>query len=339
MKPLLSICIPTANRPRYIKKAIDSIVSQKSFVEGKVEVVVSDNSGINSDTRDVLKDYTKRYDSVRYYNNDKSSSTENYCRALRLGTGLYRKLINDTVYFDKYSLDDMVCLIETNQDERPVILWKIYHRIGKDYVSTSNFEEVMRTISYYSTWIAEYGIWEDEEEDILFDYNSNRDNYITRFMHYDDADLLAKKRESIGDITDDQFWHFRYLRKSFEHRGNAVIVDCASRWLGESPLKKYGKGVMKWCFYDYYLDILNEFKNEGYLSQECVDNLERDIGFSFFVNFMVDFEFPNSNIEYDSTDTFIQDILDEYRNKDYFDELYTYYRLKRQQRIEELNHN
>ena len=141
----------------------------------------------------------------------------------------------------------------------------------------------------------------------------------------------------IGDVTEDTFWHLRYMKKMFEKKGKAIVVDSGSNWAGQYAPKTYGKGIMKWCFYDYYMDILKEFCQKGLISQQCVDDLERDLGFSFFVDYLVDFEFPTYNIKYDPEDNFIEDVLSEYRDKDYFNELYDYYQLRRQKMIERLS--
>ena len=44
MQPLVSICIPTYNRAECLKETIESIICQPEFLEGKVEIVVSDNA-------------------------------------------------------------------------------------------------------------------------------------------------------------------------------------------------------------------------------------------------------------------------------------------------------
>ncbi len=337
-EPVLSICIPTSNRADYLDKCINSIVIQQPYMEGKVEIVISDNSD-NDDSLVVFEKYKNKYNNICYFKNEKNIGALNYAHALARGTGLYRKLSNDTIIYNHRSLTDMVYTVEQYMDEKPVLLWTVYHRADKDFVKTSVFETVMRTMSYYSTAIFAYGIWFDEAEGVIADCEAAKKEYQKRFRSKREDDIVAQRRFPITDIAVDTFWHLRYMKKQFAFRKTAVIVDSARNWTSMSPPKKYDRGVMKWFFYDYYMDILRQYESESLISKQCVEDLERDVGFSFFVKFMIDFEFPNSNIEYDPTDTFIQDILDEYRNKDYFDELYAYYRLKRQQRIEELNHN
>ncbi len=332
MKPILSICIPTYNRSYYLEKAIRSILIQQPYIEGKVEIVVSDNCSCDN-TESMVKELSSQYKNIVYYRNEYNVGAINYSMALERGRGVYRKLSNDTVFYNHRSLSDMVYTIEQCMGEKPVIIWKIYHRIGKDYVKTTSFEKIMRTISYLSTWISLYGIWEDEAKDVVEDCLRAKCNYQKRFRELDPRDIVAQRRFPIVDIAVDTFWHLRHMQKEFEKRKKAVIVDSGFNWSGDEAPKNYGKGVLKWFFYDYYMDILREFCANGFISKECLCDLERDLGFSFFVKYMVDFEFPSSNIEYDPEDTLVQDVLDEYKDKEYYNELFEYYQFCRKEKM------
>lgn len=334
-KPVLSLCIPTYNRSEYLEKSLYSIFAQQPYLEGKVEIVISDNSD-NDNTRTLIENIANNYSNIRYFRNEKNIRGINYAKTLSRGTGIYRKLVNDYTCFNPRNLTDVVYTIENYQNDRPVIVWKIYHRIRKEFVSTSSFEELMRTISYYSTWIGSYGIWEDEADSIVDDCLEAKNKFIDRFLYRNGNDVVAERIFPISVENTDFFWQLRYLQKSFSRRERAILVDSASYWKTYDPPKAYGKGMMKWLFYDYYMDIINEFKRSGLISQLCVDELERDIAFSFFVTYMVDVEFPFTGIKYDKDETLIEDILHEYSNKPYYEKLYSYYQERRLARIEQL---
>lgn len=53
--PLLSICIPTYNRAEYLRRTLDSIVSQEDF-DSNCEIVTSDNS-YTDNTEGVCRNY------------------------------------------------------------------------------------------------------------------------------------------------------------------------------------------------------------------------------------------------------------------------------------------
>ena len=72
-KPLLSICIPTYSRERYLKECLDSIVAQfgDQEVRDNVEVVVSDNASPDN-TREVVEEYRQKFSNIKYFRNDKN---------------------------------------------------------------------------------------------------------------------------------------------------------------------------------------------------------------------------------------------------------------------------
>jgi abequosyltransferase len=60
-EPLLSICIPTYNREKYLRRLLDSIVFQKEFIDtNDVEIVIADNASTDS-TEELVNEYTKKY--------------------------------------------------------------------------------------------------------------------------------------------------------------------------------------------------------------------------------------------------------------------------------------
>jgi len=69
-EPLLSICIPTYNREKYLKRLLDSIVCQKEFTDtDDVEIVVDDGPSTDN-TETMVKDYIKKYwNKIKYYRN------------------------------------------------------------------------------------------------------------------------------------------------------------------------------------------------------------------------------------------------------------------------------
>lgn len=70
--PLLSICIPTYNREKYLKELLDSIVKQKEFIStNEVEIVIDDGPSTDN-TELIVKEYIKIYwNKIKYYRNSK----------------------------------------------------------------------------------------------------------------------------------------------------------------------------------------------------------------------------------------------------------------------------
>jgi glycosyltransferase involved in cell wall biosynthesis len=60
-QPILSICVPTYNREKCLRRLLDSIVFQKEFIDtNDVEVVISDNASTDS-TKELVNEYVKKY--------------------------------------------------------------------------------------------------------------------------------------------------------------------------------------------------------------------------------------------------------------------------------------
>jgi len=67
--PLVSIIIPCRNEEKHIKRCLDSVMNQ-TFSQEKVEILVVD--GMSEDkTRDIVKEYAKRYFFIKLLNNPK----------------------------------------------------------------------------------------------------------------------------------------------------------------------------------------------------------------------------------------------------------------------------
>jgi abequosyltransferase len=89
---LLSICIATYNRGRFISETLDSIVSQ---LRPGVEVVVVDGASPD-DTAAVVSEYASRFPTVRYFREDENSGVDgDYDKAVEYARGEYCWLATD----------------------------------------------------------------------------------------------------------------------------------------------------------------------------------------------------------------------------------------------------
>lgn len=66
--PVLSICIPTYNREKYIKRLLSSIVCQQWFSE-EIEILVYDDPS-SDNTEEVVKNYIKKFNNIKYHRNE-----------------------------------------------------------------------------------------------------------------------------------------------------------------------------------------------------------------------------------------------------------------------------
>lgn len=163
MMVYLSICIPTYNRKNYLQNTLDSIISQKIFTSGQIEIIVSDNASIDG-TEEMVQQFIASSPYIRYYRNETNEGVNvNIYKALNYGTGLYRKICNDTYVFNEASLGWMVESIKLNASEKPFILFSNTHLTSnEDSIKVDNLDQFVRIVSYNLTNDTVVGFWDNE---------------------------------------------------------------------------------------------------------------------------------------------------------------------------------
>jgi glycosyltransferase involved in cell wall biosynthesis len=89
---LLTIAIPTYNRKDCLKQAIDNILPQMA---AGVEIFIKDNASTDG-TRDLIEEYTDRYNFIRYSRNKKNIGPDaNFLLCLKESSGKFVHLLSD----------------------------------------------------------------------------------------------------------------------------------------------------------------------------------------------------------------------------------------------------
>jgi len=162
---LLSICIPTYNRGPILDDTLRAYVNDPAFDE-RVEIVISDNYSTDC-TEEVVTKYQKQYKNIKYKRLPENIGADlNMGNVLLMGTGLYLKLMNDTVTLKsgvlKFMLDT-ICL-EKNLDKSIFFYQNISFLNSDKTVSCSNLDELVSNVSFWVTWISNFGIWRKDFE-------------------------------------------------------------------------------------------------------------------------------------------------------------------------------
>lgn len=106
-KPLVSICIPTHNRPEFLKQALQSALNQ---TYKNIEIIISDNSTGNESVILISQFKDKR---IKYYKNSSTiSSFANVSRVAQLARGKYIKYLLDDDLLKPDCVDEMVKILE-----------------------------------------------------------------------------------------------------------------------------------------------------------------------------------------------------------------------------------
>jgi glycosyltransferase involved in cell wall biosynthesis len=233
---ILSICIPTFNRAKYLEDTILSIVKQKRFKEtGEIEIVISDNCS-EDNTLEISEKYVDIYgEKIRYYRNSENIKEANIERVLSLGKGIFLKLNNDTLMHQDNTLDKIIDSINQNIEKKEIIFFSNGTAKNITKCHCKNLDSFVKTVSFYSTWIVCFGIWKED------------------FASIDNFDTVVKL-QLINDVL------FRLISLN-----RSVFVDNTKIFNSISPKSKGGYNFYQ-VFVANYIGLLEEYRTKEKIS-------------------------------------------------------------------------
>ena len=162
-RKLLSICIPTFNRCEVLDSTLLNLFSNPDFDDGLIEVVVSDNC-----STDNTLEIVKKYPLVIYHRNSVNIVDSNFTKVLSYGSGKYLKLFNDTLIFKKGALRKMLEIIDYSSSGNINLFFYNNTFLNKNcIVFVKGKEKFLQQVSFYTTWIANFGCWKQDFEDLI----------------------------------------------------------------------------------------------------------------------------------------------------------------------------
>ncbi len=240
---LLSICIPTINRSKYLKETLDSIVTQKSFLEtNQVEIIISDNASTD-ETQFLCNDYVLKYkNKIIYHRNEENIFDLNFNKVLSLGKGKYLKLNNDTLVHQAGSIDSMLLNIKHNIINKPILYYTNGLIRNQKIITCNDLNSFIKTASFNTTWIGAFGIW---REDYLNIPDFNRASNLQLVQ----VDVL-----------------FRMISK-----GKKVFINNNVLFKSMLPAKKGGYNIFK-IFVENYLNIIENYYKDKFVNYSTLFN-------------------------------------------------------------------
>lgn len=284
-KPLLSICIPTYNRAEYLAKCLSSIVLQDAFNPNEVEIVISDNAS-NDNTIAVVKKYQNQYENIYYSRNAENIFDKKFPTVINNAHGIYRKLSNDTMIYENGSIGYLLDIIKQNINEKPILLFLNRSKHGKIYRGES-FDKFCKILSYWVTWSALSGIWED-------DFNMLEDKF---------------------DGWQLNFWHVKVTFESFEHKNKYLIVDKKFFTVQDIQKKDLSYSPFR-VFFVNFLGMYQKYIHNNSLHIETFEYIKKRLLFEYFAGMLEQFTYTpekfiiteNEKMDY---------LLDLYKNEKY----------------------
>ena len=298
--PLVSICIPTYNRSRYLKQSIERYIKQPEFLSGKVELVISDNASTD-DTEQMVREYTSRYPNIRYFKNPENIRDRNFPLALSRGRGKLHFIHNDTLMADKDHLKVLCYLAEKYQDTKPQIILRSEGNHLEEKVCNGP-NELLQEVSYFITWLGGFSLWHEECQGLEKDT--------------DDCDLLLWQVRKICDMATSK---------------SSIVVKRGFCYVPELKSKDVSYGLFQ-VFHENFLSILRRYPA---IQPQTIDKVEKDLLFEFFSRYFILAECNrDSNLQYSKAEDLRSIIEKGYSDKPYYGEYLEYYKaaLKKEQR-------
>lgn len=273
-QPLLSICIPTYNREKTLKNVLNSIVSQKDFVEtNDIEIVVDDWPSTDN-TASMVKLYIKKYwDKIRYHRNPvRIWMCPAFLEALDLWIWKYLRLIWSDDSINEISL--WIMLNKIKEKSPKLILWKrcSYEKLNNDNKNIETrdfwwFEDFSTYIWINYSWLTWWQIAEDREVFFTFISVFCINNEYYKKAHHDLLNHVT------SDYLNHHYFNFSFIAFSQLYNFDIISIIESPRiiWvqkneLSRSPNKKIA---------DDLKDEINYLRNNYVLSNWAKKCLKR----------------------------------------------------------------
>ena len=158
-KGLVSVGIPTHNRPENLEKALKYITSQ---TYSNLEIIVSDNASTNSLVEEIVKNYTRVDSRVKYFKQVHNIGVlANAEFVLKQSSGEFFTWVSDDDWRSREFIESMVTLLENNKNLN--MAFCDYHEVYEDGSFAAGYppshleifkpfqskNRLVRTISYY----------------------------------------------------------------------------------------------------------------------------------------------------------------------------------------------
>ena len=156
-QPILSLCLPTNGAVHWVIPTLDAIYAQGVDLS-LFEVVITDN-GENSQLGEALSKYN--HPNLRYIPTNDSGFL-NLITALKLGRGLYCKMLNHRSCLVPGALQMMIELVERYKETMPILYFSDGQLENDELIECSNLDKFVNAMHYWATWSGGVGVWQKD---------------------------------------------------------------------------------------------------------------------------------------------------------------------------------
>lgn len=106
MFSLVSVLIPTYNRPQYLQLALESVLNQ---TYKNIEIIIGDDSTNNETEKLIVENYLNKYDNIKYYHNEKNlGQFDNDIKLYNMANGEFINYLMDDDLFEITKIEKMM---------------------------------------------------------------------------------------------------------------------------------------------------------------------------------------------------------------------------------------
>jgi glycosyltransferase involved in cell wall biosynthesis len=183
-EPLVSIGIPTYNRPNELERALNSVLNQ-SYTN--LEIIISDNCTPGDDVALAVKKYDGDHRIVYFKQPENKGSTFNFNFVLEKSTGEYFKWLGDDDWIDKDYVLKCVESLQENPDFSGAYGFAKMYSDKAEYVTDDakidliQVEPLQRILDYYAKVGNNgcfYGLFRNQDKKYLKVKNRIADDWI-----------------------------------------------------------------------------------------------------------------------------------------------------------------
>src|SRR5579871_2523483 len=111
--PLVSVLIPTYNRPVFFERALKSVLAQ---TYKNIEIIIGDDS-TNDETQTLVRGYARRAPNIRYeHNRPKLGGVDNFRRCQERARGQFLNYLMDDDLFHPQKIETMAKVLQNFPD-------------------------------------------------------------------------------------------------------------------------------------------------------------------------------------------------------------------------------
>lgn len=255
-QPILSICIPTYNRSKYLEKSLSSISQQMNDeIASDVEILVSDNCSVD-DTQDLVNGYISKGLRLQYIRNHENiGADKNFYQCMKMANGKYVFLLGDDDILKPNAISMLVKTLKLKD-------WGCLHISASQSLyeidSYNDNESFLKRVSYMITFMSSM-IFRKDSVILVRNHEDYYGSCLLQVPFYIESALLTKDNVVIcGQLLD----------------------------YGLAANTNGGYNVFK-VFIVNYLKIWDRFLNKGMINASTYNYLKKHIYVSYIKHYVL----------------------------------------------------